>query len=350
MLYPVVLCGGAGTRLWPLSQAHQPKQFLPLVTEKSLFQETIQRLAKLTLETAPPVVVCNRDHGDMVFEQADAVGLKLRDIILEPVGRNTAPALGVAARAIVDEVEEDAVVLVLPADHVILDQPAFCEAVEKAYAAAISGGLVTFGIVPEGPETGYGYILKGADVSSGCAKVEAFVEKPDRETAQGYLESGQYLWNSGMFMFRASTYLQELGSFAPDIREVCDKALSLATKDNGRTRLDAKTFKACRADSIDYAVMEQTEAALVVPLVAGWSDVGSWDSLFGVVPKDSDGNVLRGTTIVQDTNNCYVHASHRLVAVLGVEDLIVVETADAVIVVHKDRSQDVKQLVDRLKS
>lgn len=350
MLYPVVLCGGAGTRLWPLSVAEQPKQFLPLVTEKSLFQETIQRLANLTMETAPPIVVCNRDHGDMVFEQADAVGLKLREIILEPVGRNTAPALGVAARAIVDEVEEGAVVLVLPADHVIQDQPAFCEAVEKAYEAAINGGLVTFGIVPEGPETGYGYILKGADASSGSAKVDAFVEKPDRETAQGYLESGRYLWNSGMFMFRASTYLQELGSFAPDISEACDKAWSLATRDNGRTKLDAKTFKACRADSIDYAVMERTEGALVVPLVAGWSDVGSWDSLFEVVPKDSDGNVLRGATVVQDTNNCYVHASHRLVAVLGVEDLIVVETADAVIVVHKDRSQDVKQLVDRLKS
>ncbi|MDH3282824.1 MAG: sugar phosphate nucleotidyltransferase, partial [Gammaproteobacteria bacterium] len=285
MLCPVVLCGGAGTRLWPLSRAERPKQFLPLVSERSLFQDTILRLSALTPAAGPSLVVCNRDSGEMVDEQAAAVGLELRDIILEPVGRNTAPAVAVAAQAIAEEDGEDAIVLVMPADHVILDQAAFSAAAQAAYAAAAGGGLVTFGIVPDGPETGYGYILKGADAGSGSARVEAFVEKPDRETAESYLRSGQYLWNSGMFMFRASVYLQQLRTFAPDLFAACERAWSLSTRDSKGIHLDAQAFADCRADSIDYAVMERTQDALVVPLDAGWTDVGSWGSLYDTLPK-----------------------------------------------------------------
>ncbi len=350
MLCPVVLCGGAGTRLWPLSRAARPKQFLPLVTEKSLFQETLIRLSALTPAAGPPLVVCNHDSGEMVDEQAAAVGLELRDIILEPVGRNTAPAVAVAAQAIAQEEGEDAIILVTPADHVIPDEAALADAVKVAYAAATDGGLVTFGIVPDGPETGYGYIRKGADVGPGCASVDAFVEKPDRETAESYLRSGEYLWNSGMFMFRVSAYLQQLHTFAPDIFTACERAWSSSTRDSKGIHLDTQAFAGCRADSIDYAVMEHTQNALVVPLNAGWTDVGSWGSLYETLPKDENGNVLRGTNVVIDSKSCYVHASHRLVAVLGVEDLVVVETADAVVVVHKDRTQDVKRLIDSAKS
>lgn len=341
---PIILSGGSGTRLWPLSRSHYPKQFLPLAGERTMLQETLARLQGIE-SLQPPLVVCNEEHRFMVAEQLRELGIKPAAILLEPIGRNTAPAVTLAALC----APEEEVLLVLPSDHVILDTVAFQTAVCHAQQLAQQGFLVTFGIVPNSPETGYGYIKQGAAYQDTAYQVAAFVEKPDATTAQGYLASGNYLWNSGMFAFTAKSYLQELAQVNPEILNVCQEALANAQVDLDFTRIDAQTFARCPADSIDYAVMEKTRKAMVIPLAAGWNDVGSWSALWEVATKDSHGNALRGDVLALGAHNCYLHAEHKLLTVLGVQDLVVVETPDAVMVAAKDSVQDVKLLVEQLK-
>jgi len=365
MLTPVILSGGAGTRLWPLSRELYPKQLLPLVGDRTMLQQTVLRLTGLG--ASPPIVVCNEAHRFLVAEQLRQLNIEPRAMVLEPVGRNTAPAIALAAHAAlasvasaaavpaaaapgatVPDVQADPLLLVLPADHVIRDVPAFHRAVHAALAAAEQGQLVTFGIVPSTPETGYGYIQRGA-AAGGVHRIERFVEKPSQERAREFLESGEYYWNSGMFMFRARRYLEELERFAPEIAAVCRAAFRGARADLDFTRIDAEAFKRCPADSIDYAVMEKTSAAVVVPLAAGWSDVGSWSALHEAIEADSHGNVARGDVICEDSSGCYLYSESRLLATVGLENHVVVETKDAVLVAPKSRVQDVKRLVFRLK-
>lgn len=346
MIVPVILSGGAGTRLWPLSRELYPKQFLPIAGELSMLQTTLTRLRGLDGLQAP-ILVCNEQHRFLAAEQLRRLEVIPSAIMLEPIGRNTAPAVAVAALQALSG-GLDPFMLVLPADHVIVDDAALRTAIEEALPFAAQGQLVTFGIVPQTPETGYGYIkAKGA---KGGAAVERFVEKPDLATARSYVASGDYYWNSGMFLFRASRYLEELQRLAPDIAEACRGAFAVAARDLDFLRLPAEQFSACRSDSIDYAVMEKTAAAVVVPLDAGWSDVGSWSALWELAEKDALGNAITGDVLLQATRNSYVHANHRLVATVGVEDLVVVETADAVLVARRDRVQEVKQVVERLKA
>ena len=346
MLGPVILSGGAGTRLWPLSRELYPKQLLPLVGPHTLLQETLQRLAGL--ETAAPLVVCNEEHRFLVAEQLRAIGCQPGAILLEPAGRSTAPAIALAAHAVLATDAGDALLLVLPADHVIRDVAAFQAAVGSAVAAARADHLVSFGIVPRSAETGYGYIRRGP-VAGSAFRIAEFVEKPDLARAERFVASGDYYWNSGMFLFRARRYLEELERHAPDIAAACRAAFAGATRDLDFTRVEARSFLACRGDSIDYAVMERTDAAVVVPLDAGWSDVGSWDALREASGPDADGNVLRGDVLALETRGCYVYSEDRLVTTLGLEDHVVVETKDAVLVAPRARAQDVKQLVARLK-
>ena len=349
MIIPVILSGGSGTRLWPLSREAYPKQFLPLVDQRTMLQNTALRIAGLTDVTAP-LVVCNEEHRFMVAEQLRAVGIQPATVILEPVGRNTAPAVAIAALHAQRE-GADPVLLVLPADHVIADVEGFRAAVRQVAPHAEAGRLITFGIVPAVPETGYGYIKAGAPVDeSGVCQVERFVEKPDLATAQGYLETGGYFWNSGMFMFRASAFLAELERLAPAMLAACQQAVVAGHADTDFLWLDRKTFAACSKDSIDYAVMEKTDHAVVMPLAVGWNDVGSWSALWDVGERDADGNILRGDVISVDTRDTYVDAATRLVSTVGVDNLVVVETADAVLVATKDRVQDVKTVVNRLQA
>ena len=340
---PVVLSGGSGTRLWPLSRELYPKQLLKLVGTHTMLQDTVLRLAGL--DAAPPVVVCNESHRFLVAEQLRQLGLKARAIVLEPAGRNTAPAIALAAYA----ADPGALLLVLPADHVIRDAPAFQDAIRRALPAAEAGRLVTFGIVPDAPETGYGYIRRGA-ADGEVFRIAQFVEKPDLARAQGFLASGEYYWNSGMFLFKASRYIEELQKYAPDIAAAALAGQQHAQPDLDFTRIDKAAFEACRSESSDYAVMEKTADAVVVPLDAGWSDVGSWAALYDASPADADGNVLLGDVVVEDTEGCLLHAESRLVTAVGLRDHIVVETKDAVLVAPKDRVQDVKKLVARLKA
>lgn len=351
MIIPVILSGGAGTRLWPLSRELYPKQLLPLTGTHTMLQETVLRLAGL--KAAAPLVVCNEAHRFLVAEQLRQLGVQAATTILEPVGRNTAPAIALAAHAALKQaatsVAADPVLLVLPADHVIRNVPLFQHAVQGALSAAQSGQLATFGIVATSPETGYGYMQRGA--ASGAAyRIARFVEKPDAARAREFVDSGEYYWNSGMFMFRARRYLAELARFAPDIARVCEAAFAAARADLDFTRIDAKDFEACPADSIDYAVMEKTADAVVVPLAAGWSDVGSWSALHAACEADADGNVTHGDVISEDTHGSYLHAQSRLVATVGLRDHVVVETKDAVLVAPRARVQDVKKLVQRLKA
>jgi mannose-1-phosphate guanylyltransferase / mannose-6-phosphate isomerase len=341
---PVILSGGAGTRLWPLSRELYPKQLLPLVGDRTMLQETVHRLAGL--DAAAPLVVCNEAHRFLVAEQLRVLGHKPQAIILEPVGRNTAPAIALAAL----QAPTDALLLVLPADHVIRDVKAFHRAIHTALPAAGAGQLVTFGIVPTAPETGYGYIQGATADSGGVHAIVQFVEKPELARAQQFLEQGGYFWNSGMFLFRASRYLEELGHHAPDILQAARAALAGAQPDLDFVRVDPAAFEACRSDSIDYAVMEKTHHAAVVPLSAGWSDVGSWSALHEALAADADGNVSRGDVIAEDSTGCYLYAENRLVAVVGLQDHVVVETKDAVLVAPRNRVQDVKKLVARLKA
>ena len=349
MLTPVILSGGAGTRLWPLSRELYPKQLLPLTGERTLLQQTALRLTGLA--AGAPIVVCNDAHRFLVAEQLRQLKVEPRAVVLEPFGRNTAPAIALAALAALRlSGGDDPELLVLPADHVIKDVAAFHKAVRIALQAAQQGKLATFGIVPNAPETGYGYIQRGAVAGAeGAFQIARFVEKPTLERAQQFLQSGEYLWNSGMFLFRAKRYLQELERFAPEIARVCRDASESAKADLDFTRIDGKAFEQCPSDSIDYAVMEKTSDAVVVPLAAGWSDVGSWSALHEASETDGHGNVSRGDVIAEDSANCYLYSESRLVAAVGLSDHVVVETKDAVLVAPKNRVQDVKKLVSRLK-
>lgn len=343
-IQPVILSGGSGTRLWPLSREAYPKQFLPLASEQTMLQATWQRVAPIAARG--PLVIANEEHRFVAAEQLQQVGAEPAAIILEPVGRNTAPAIAVAALEATRD-GADALLLVLPSDHVINNETAFRSAVQAAAAAAEAGKLVTFGIVPTGPETGYGYI-KAAD-GQGLRAVERFVEKPDLDTATGYVSSGQYYWNSGMFLFKASRYLQELERFQPAMLAGSRQAWQQARRDADFTRLDKDTFTAVPSDSIDYAVMEKTADAVVIPLDAGWNDVGSWTALRDVSQQDGDGNAHQGDVIAIDCRNTYAYAQ-RLVALVGLDDVVVVETDDAVLVGKADRMQDVKTVVAQLKA
>ncbi|WP_459047888.1 mannose-1-phosphate guanylyltransferase/mannose-6-phosphate isomerase [Stenotrophomonas sp. PSU_St99] len=343
-IQPVILSGGSGTRLWPLSREAYPKQFLPLAGELTMLQATWQRVAPLAARG--PLVIANEEHRFVAAEQLQQVGAEPAAIILEPVGRNTAPAIAVAALEATRD-GADALLLVLPSDHVITDEAAFRSAVQAAASAADAGKLVTFGIVPTGPETGYGYI-KAAD-GQGVRTVERFVEKPDLETATGYVSSGQYYWNSGMFLFKASRYLQELERFQPEMLASSRQAWQQARRDADFTRLDKDAFTAVPSDSIDYAVMEKTADAVVIPLDAGWNDVGSWTALRDVSQQDGDGNAHQGDVIAIDCRNTYAYAQ-RLVALVGLDDVVVVETDDAVLVGKADRMQEVKTVVAKLKA
>jgi len=347
MLVPVILSGGAGTRLWPLSRELYPKQLLRLVGSHTLLQQTVQRLEGL--QASAPTVVCNEAHRFLVAEQLRTIGCAARAIVLEPMGRNTAPAIALAAHAALAADEGDSLLLVLPADHVIADVAAFHRAIELACAVARDGALATFGVVPHAAESGYGYIRRGA-LSAGAYRIAEFVEKPAPERAAQFVGSGEYYWNSGMFLFRARRYLEELEKYAPDIASVCRNSFAGATRDLDFTRIDTGAFEGCRSESIDYAVMEKTRDAVVVPLDAGWSDVGSWGSLHAACERDANGNTLCGDVMVEDTRGSYIYSESRLVATVGLVDHVVVETKDAVLVVPKERVQDVKKLVARLKA
>lgn len=343
IIQPVILSGGSGTRLWPLSREAYPKQFLPLHGELTMLQATWRRVAAIA--GAGPLVIANEEHRFVAAEQLQRIGAVPAGIILEPMGRNTAPAIAVAALEATRD-GGDALLLVLPSDHVITDEAAFRDAVQAATPSAEAGKLVTFGIVPATPETGYGYIRAAA--GSDTRAVEAFVEKPDLATATDYVSSGQYYWNSGMFLFKASRYLQELGRFQPDMLSRSRDAWQNAGREADFTRLDRERFAAVPADSIDYAVMEKTADAVVVPLDAGWNDVGSWTALRDVSVQDGDGNAHHGDVIAIDCRNSFAYGE-RLVAMVGLDDMIVVETDDAVLVGKADRMQEVKEVVARLK-
>ncbi len=364
LIQPVVLSGGSGTRLWPLSREKYPKQLLPLIGADSLLQATVRRVEGIAgCELAPPMVVCNEDYRFVIAEQLRQMG-KPGTIVLEPAGRNTAPALTLAALA-AGRNALDPILLVMPADHVITDTGAFQRAVQQGAALASEGAVVTFGITPDAPETGYGYIQSGAayqGAPQGACLIERFVEKPDLTTAQAYLQQGCYLWNSGLFMLRASVWLAAMAACRPDILAACESAWALAATDGDFIRIGKQAFAACPSDSIDYAVMERiakqvgasgTQAALptgvVIPLSAGWSDIGAWDALWQVLPKDANGNVAQGDVLLQDCCDTLALSEGRLVACVGVSDLVVVETADAILVAHKDKTQDVKKIVDSLK-
>ncbi|WP_295799653.1 mannose-1-phosphate guanylyltransferase/mannose-6-phosphate isomerase [uncultured Microbulbifer sp.] len=345
-MIPVILCGGSGSRLWPLSREAYPKQFLSLAGSDTMLQATARRLDGLDGVQAP-ILVCNENHRFAAAEQLLEIDRAAQSILLEPCARNTAPAIALAALA-ATESGEDPLLLVLPADHVVADAAAFRQSVQAARALAEDGHLVTFGIVPTSAETGYGYIRSGEPVAGGW-QVAEFVEKPDLATAEGYLASGEYNWNSGMFLFRATRYLEELGQQRPEILEACRAAMAGAARDLDFTRIDAAAFANCPSDSVDYAVMERTESAAVVPMQAGWSDVGSWSALWELAERDGNDNLLRGDVLAEDASGCLVHGSDRLVGILGVQDLVVVDTDDALMVAHKNRVQEVKTLVQRLK-
>ncbi|WP_341495711.1 mannose-1-phosphate guanylyltransferase/mannose-6-phosphate isomerase [Photobacterium damselae subsp. damselae] len=346
MLLPVIMAGGSGSRLWPLSRTLYPKQFLALTSNATMLQETVKRLDGIKHQA--PLLICNEEHRFIVAEQLRKGGMDNSGIILEPVGRNTAPAIALAALKAVSN-NEDPLLLVLAADHVIQNTDAFLASVQHAKAEAEKGKLVTFGIVPTHPETGYGYIARGDAINNNAYYVNAFKEKPVLELAKKYVNSGEYYWNSGMFLFKASRYLAELEKYSPDILKACQAAINTSTQDLDFTRLAKDIFECCPDDSIDYAVMENTQDAVVVPMDANWSDVGSWSALWDVNEKDASGNATRGDVLVENTTNSYIFSQNKLVATVGVDDLIVVETKDAVLVAHKDKVQDVKGIVTQLK-
>ena len=347
-IIPVILSGGSGTRLWPLSRKQYPKQYLPLVGDNTMLQDTMLRLGSLG-NLADPIIICNADHRFLVAEQCQQIDIKNPTILLEPVGRNTAPPIVAAAHQSLKEID-DAVLLVLSADHVIQDIEAFHMAINIASNQAQEGKLATFGIVPTDANTGYGYIKSSKDNNDGAYKVDEFVEKPDLETAQSYLEQGNYLWNSGMFMFKATTLIDELTSHSPKIVTSVNDAVNNAVQDLDFIRLDKQAFESSPSDSIDYALMEKSDNVVVVPLDAQWDDIGSWSALHDIGSKDSQGNVIKGDVITQETTNTYINADHKMVAVIGVDNIIIIETADATLVASKDKAQDVKHIVDSLQA
>ncbi len=349
MIYPVILSGGSGTRLWPVSRALYPKQLLPMLSDKTMLQETALRFPENT-EFGPTSVICNAEHRFAVAEQLQSAGIKPSAIMLEPEGRNSAPAAAVAALH-VQSVDPEGLVLLLASDHRIERPNVFRTAVETGAVAARAGQLVTFGITPDRPETGYGYIRRNGalDNMEGCYAIEGFVEKPDRETAETYLASGDYYWNSGTFLFRARDFLAEVKRLAPDILTAADAALDKGQSDLDFRRLDADAFTKAPSISIDYAVMEKTDLGAVVPLDAGWSDVGSWSALWAVQDKDTDGNAVQGDVWLHNTRNTLVRAETRLVTVIGGKDLVIVESPDAILVASMGADQDVKLAVEALK-
>lgn len=346
MIIPIIMAGGSGTRLWPLSRSLYPKQFLSLINENSLLQETLKRLDGLNC--LPPVIVSNNEHRFIVAEQLRQFGVDDFQIILEPVGRNTAPAVALAALKSL-ELHGDHHMLVLAADHAIQDIEAFHAAVLAEEQESVDNKLVTFGIVPTKPETGYGYIKKGEQVKNSVFKVNSFVEKPDLETAKNYLEQKCYLWNSGMFMFKASVYLDELKKFRPDILAACKESLSSASTDLDFIRLNSDVFAECPDESIDYAVMEKTQDCVVIPLDADWSDIGSWTSLWEISEKDEHENVSHGDVINYNSRNNYIYSEGSLISTVGVNNLIIVQTKDALLVAQQDNVQDIKKIVEILK-
>lgn len=348
VIHPVVMAGGSGTRLWPLSRAAFPKQLLPLASEQSMLQETLKRVAVPGF--GAPILICNQDHRFIIAEQMRAAGITGGRIVLEPVGRNTAPAAAVGA-ILAQQADPGALVLLMASDHVIRDVKGFRDAVGIAARAASKGRLVTFGIRPDRPETGYGYIRRGGDLEGapGCFAVDRFVEKPDLKTAESYLAEGSYAWNSGMFLFSAKAYLAELGRLEPAMLAAAEESVAKGTTDLDFLRLDPNAFAASPSQSIDYAVMEKTKLAATCPIDVGWSDVGSWSALWDIGEHDTSGNVLRGDVISIDTANSYIRSEGPLTAVVGLEDAVVVATDDCVLVSAKDRVQDVKGIVDRLK-
>nr|WP_321269479.1 mannose-1-phosphate guanylyltransferase/mannose-6-phosphate isomerase [uncultured Tolumonas sp.] len=346
VLCPIIMAGGNGSRLWPLSRVLYPKQFLVLDGDATMLQQTVHRLA--SLPCTAPMVICNEEHRFLVAEQLRKIDKLSNNIILEPVGRNTAPAVALAAFSAVQN-GDDPLLLVLAADHIIKNEQAFRQAIECAIPLAEKNHLVTFGIVPQAPETGYGYIRRGEAITESSYQVAQFVEKPNLETANAYVASGEFYWNSGMFLFKASQYLSELKKFRADIYQACEQALAQTTPDLNFIRVDKEIFSGCPDDSIDYAVMEKTEAAAVVAMDASWNDVGSWSSLWHVSEKDSKENVHKGDVIAVDSEKNYVYSENALVATVGVKDFVIVQTADAVLVAHRDQVQDVKKVVETIK-
>jgi mannose-1-phosphate guanylyltransferase/mannose-6-phosphate isomerase len=339
IIYPVILSGGSGSRLWPMSRAHYPKQLLPLAGVQTMLQATAGRVAASEIYGAP-LIIANNDHRFIVAEQLHAVDIKPRAIVLEPVGRSTAPAAAIAALKLI-ETAPDAIMALLPSDHVVTNEAAFTAAMEVAASAAADGALVTFGIKPDKPETGYGYIRQGPAINGqeNVRQVAEFVEKPNLETAETYLRAGDFLWNSGMFVLGAQTYLDELARLAPEMLAACRKAFEASYADLDFLRLDPETFGACPSDSIDYAVMEKTDRATVVPVDFGWNDVGGWPALWDLAEKDANGNALLADALLEDVRNSYFRADDgRLIAAIGMEDTIVVSTADAVLVTRRDRA------------
>jgi mannose-1-phosphate guanylyltransferase/mannose-6-phosphate isomerase len=349
MILPVIMAGGKGSRLWPLSRELYPKQFLTVSGELSMLQQTVARLTGM--EHSAPLLICNEEHRFIAAEQLRLGGFPHSGIILEPVGRNTAPAIALAALQALKNAkqDEDPILLVLAADHLIDDTSAFQTSVSKALPFAKDGKLVTFGIVPTVPETGYGYI-KAGESQGDAFTVEQFVEKPDLNTAQDYLASGDYYWNSGMFLFKASRYLEELKKHSPEILLACEESMQESIPDMDFVRVDIEAFQRCPDDSIDYAVMEKTESSMVIPMDAGWSDVGSWSALWEVSEKDENNNVIKGDVIAVNSANNYLHSNNKLIAVVGIDNLVVVETKDAILVAHKGQVQDVKTIVNHLKA
>ncbi|VWB95305.1 mannose-1-phosphate guanylyltransferase [Burkholderia lata] len=348
-IYPVVLCGGSGTRLWPMSRGGYPKQYLKLTGELTLVQQTVRRLVGIA-EVAEPIVIANQDQRFLVADQLHGIGVVPEAIVLEPMKRNTAPAVAAAALIAVER-SPDALLMVLPSDHVILDAAMFSDLASTAAAIAREGYLVTFGIEPTVAHTGYGYIRSGAalDGFGGACRVDAFVEKPDAETAARFLAQGGYYWNSGMFMLKASDFLEDLSRYAPEVLAQIEQAVARARRDDDFIRLEPQAFESCPDISIDYAVMEKTDrAAMVIASGMGWSDIGSWSALADITEKDVGGNSLSGDVIAEDVTGSYIRADHRMVAAIGLEDTIVVETADAVLVAHRSQAERVKTIVERL--
>jgi mannose-1-phosphate guanylyltransferase/mannose-6-phosphate isomerase len=348
VIHPVILSGGSGMRLWPMSRALYPKQLLPLHGDLTMVQETARRVADEPFAAA--TVICNEEHRFVVAEQLRAIERPPARIILEPVGRNTAPAAAVAALQLAND-SPDALMLVLPSDHVVADVAALVAGIRAACRAACDGALVTFGVTPTAPETGFGYIRRGEpwEGAEGCFRVDSFVEKPSQEKAQIFVDSGEYAWNSGAFLFKAGRYVDELQAYCPEIVDACRRAVAGGVLDLDFFRLDSEAFAACPAQSIDYAVMEKTEAAAVVPVDIGWSDVGSWEALWRIGDKDGDGNVITGDVLVKDVRNSLIRGEGPLVAALGIEDMIIVVTDDAVLATTRERAQDVRELAETLK-